>query len=92
MEMAKGLAIIWPKNNPDSPFRDNALAGRRALISGGGSGIGFEISRQLGLHGAAVCIMGRREHVLQAAIEKFKADGVRKCIYHCGDVSKLNLF
>ncbi len=32
----------------DSPFKSSILAGKVALITGGGSGIGLEISRQLG--------------------------------------------
>ena len=46
---------------------------RVALITGGGSGIGFEIARQLGSHGAKVLIMGKyipcsRVQVLQANV------------------------
>ena len=33
---------------PQSPFRGDVLASKVALITGGGSGIGLEISRQLG--------------------------------------------
>jgi peroxisomal 2,4-dienoyl-CoA reductase len=77
---------VAPKKFPESPFRDNIIAGRRAVISGGGSGIGFEIARQLGLHGAAVCIMGRRENVLQTAVDRLRADGVRHAIFCQGDV------
>lgn len=31
-----------------SPFKEDALAGKVALVTGGGSGIGLEISRYLG--------------------------------------------
>ena len=51
-----------------SPFRASLLCDRVALVTGGGSGIGFEIARQLGLHGAKVVIMGRRETFLRDAV------------------------
>lgn len=34
-----------------SPFRSDCLKGKVALVTGGGSGICFEITRQLLLHG-----------------------------------------
>jgi len=43
-----------------SPFAGDCLAGKVALVTGGGSGIGFEIATQLGKHGARVAVMGRR--------------------------------
>ena len=33
---------------PPSPFKPTTLAGKVALVTGGGSGIGLEITRQLG--------------------------------------------
>jgi NADP-dependent 3-hydroxy acid dehydrogenase YdfG len=35
------------------------------IASGGGSGIGLEIARQLGLHGSKIFLMGRRKEILQ---------------------------
>jgi NAD(P)-dependent dehydrogenase (short-subunit alcohol dehydrogenase family) len=44
-----------------------SLAGRVALITGGGTGIGLEIARCMVQAGATVIITGRRESVLQAS-------------------------
>ena len=44
-----------------------SLAGRVALITGGGTGIGLEIARCMVAAGATVIITGRREGVLQAS-------------------------
>ncbi len=44
------------------------LAGRHALITGGGSGIGAAIARQLVAAGANVTVMGRRQDVLHALV------------------------
>jgi 2,4-dienoyl-CoA reductase [(3E)-enoyl-CoA-producing], peroxisomal len=53
---------------PASPFSSNCLKGRVALVTGGGSGICFEIVRQLLLAGCeGVLICGRRETFLKEA-------------------------
>lgn len=69
----------------ESPFKSTILSGQVALITGGGSGIGLEITKQLGLHGAAVVIMGRRSTVLDSAIELLKQQNI-KCSSIVGDV------
>jgi NAD(P)-dependent dehydrogenase (short-subunit alcohol dehydrogenase family) len=45
-----------------------SLEGKLALITGGGSGIGFDIARCMVLAGASVVITGRREQPLQEAV------------------------
>lgn len=44
----------------------NALEGRHALITGGGSGIGAAVAAQLGAAGAKLSLLGRRLEPLQA--------------------------
>jgi NAD(P)-dependent dehydrogenase (short-subunit alcohol dehydrogenase family) len=46
-----------------------SLEGQRALVTGGGTGIGLGISKALIEAGAKVVITGRRETVLQEAVE-----------------------
>jgi NAD(P)-dependent dehydrogenase (short-subunit alcohol dehydrogenase family) len=52
----------------NAPFRADVLAGKRILVSGGGSGLGREIARGFAAHGATVYICGRRESVLDEAV------------------------
>jgi NAD(P)-dependent dehydrogenase (short-subunit alcohol dehydrogenase family) len=55
------------------PIRDDALQGKRILITGGGTGLGKELARSFIAHGAAVHICGRREGVLQATAAELRA-------------------
>ncbi|PKI70144.1 hypothetical protein CRG98_009476 [Punica granatum] len=71
----------------ESPFKEDALKGKVALLTGGGSGIGFEIALQLGNHGASVAIMGRRKNVLDSAVASLHYHGI-PCIGLEGDVRK----
>ncbi len=48
-------------------FQTNLMKGKTALVTGGGSGIGFEIARQLLLHGAEVFIASRKAERLESA-------------------------
>jgi peroxisomal 2,4-dienoyl-CoA reductase len=58
-----------------SPFRSDLLAGKIALISGGGSGINFGIAQAFAAHGAKVAIMGRRAEVLEQAAAELRKMG-----------------
>jgi len=52
------------------------LAGRRALVTGGNSGIGAAMARALGLAGARVLLAARREAELNAAAHALRAEGI----------------
>ena len=57
-----------------TPFRSDVLAGKRILVTGGGTGLGKEISRGLAQHGAHVFICGRREQVLKDTCEEIRSE------------------
>lgn len=50
-----------------STFRPDLLAGKHALITGGGSGINLGIARSFAAHGCAVTVLGRNLEKAQAA-------------------------
>jgi peroxisomal 2,4-dienoyl-CoA reductase len=66
-----------------SDFRADLCAGRVALVTGGGTGIGREIARTLGLHGARICIASRRAEVLEAAAEALEGEGIETLWVPC---------
>jgi peroxisomal 2,4-dienoyl-CoA reductase len=68
-----------------SPFRSDLLNGEVALITGGGTGICFDIAQEMGRHGAQLMLMGRREDVLIKACETLQAQEIQAG-YIAGDV------
>jgi gluconate 5-dehydrogenase len=65
-----------------TPFR---LDGRNALVTGGGTGLGFGIARCLAQAGARVAIVGRRPEILEEALPEI---GESASAYPC-DVTDL---
>jgi NAD(P)-dependent dehydrogenase (short-subunit alcohol dehydrogenase family) len=63
-----------------------SLAGRVALITGGGTGIGLEIARCMVAAGATVIITGRRESVLQASAAEL-GEGAHFVVNDVSDLS-----
>ena len=61
------------------------LEGKTAIITGGGAGIGAAIAARFVAEGARVCIVGRRENVLDKMINILPAGTAVKCR---GDVSE----
>ncbi len=55
-------------------FQDDLLAGKRVLITGGGSGLGKAMGRRLLELGGSLLICGRREAVLEETAGEFDAD------------------
>ena len=56
-----------------SAFRPDLLAGKRILVTGGGTGLGKEISRGFAAHGAHVFICGQREQILKNTCDEIRS-------------------
>ena len=69
-----------------SVFAPDLLAGKRILITGGGTGLGRGVARHLTDHGAQVHLWGRREAVLAEAAASAGAAG-----FQTVDVRKADL-
>lgn len=54
-------------------FKDDLFAGQRVLVTGGGTGLGFEMARQLAALGAEIHLCGRRAAVLDEAAQALRA-------------------
>lgn len=74
-----------------SPFRADALAGQRILITGGGTGLGRGVARHLANHGAEVHLWGRREAVLREAAGEASADAPGKVHFQTVDVKDYSM-
>jgi NAD(P)-dependent dehydrogenase (short-subunit alcohol dehydrogenase family) len=67
-------------------FRPDLLAGKSVLVTGGGSGLGLEISKSLAAKQAVVHICGRRASVLEAAVREISAAGKAGVHSHVCDI------
>jgi NAD(P)-dependent dehydrogenase (short-subunit alcohol dehydrogenase family) len=56
-------------------FGEKLLAGRTAVITGGGSGINLSIARRYAQHGAKVALIGRTREKLDAAAAEIRKEG-----------------
>jgi NAD(P)-dependent dehydrogenase (short-subunit alcohol dehydrogenase family) len=64
----------------NSPLTPHAgLAGKHALVTGGGRGIGAAIARQLLEHGARVSLVGRNAALLARTVDELRAYGEVAC-------------
>lgn len=67
----------------NSPFKQDILKGKLAVITGGGSGICFGIAEVFGKHGGKVVILGRRKNVLEEAVSKLQKQGIESDYFQC---------
>lgn len=67
-------------------FRNDLLAGKRILITGGGTGIGRSIGRRYLSLGAELVICGRREPVLAEAAESLQHETGGKVAFKACDI------
>lgn len=70
-----------------SPFRSDCLEGKVALVTGGGSGICFELTKQLLAHGAiGAVICGRRQKFLERSASILERETGKVCKWKVCDV------
>lgn len=62
------------------------LEGRRAIVTGGGSGIGRASAKRLAAEGAQVMVVGRRAPPLEETAEAIRATG-GTCLVHVSDAA-----
>jgi peroxisomal 2,4-dienoyl-CoA reductase len=73
--------------NLKSPFVPDVLSGKVALVTGGGSGICFEVTKQLLAHGATgAVICGRRKDFLERSTVILQRETGKVCKYKVCDV------
>src|SRR5512143_1736732 len=74
---------------PTNPF---SLAGRTALVTGAGRGIGFALATALAQAGAGIVINGRSRPALEAAAEQLRRHGGRVdiCTFDVTDAAQVN--
>ena len=63
------------------------LEGKTAVITGGATGIGFALAKQMGSAGARIILFEPREEVLGEATEALKSQGI-DAKYFAGDVAE----
>ena len=72
-------------------YADNALSGKRILITGGGTGLGKGVAAGLAAHGATVHLWGRRLEVLQQTAAEINQSHPNRAHVQAVDVRKADM-
>ena len=64
-------------------FQPGLLAGKRILVTGGGTGLGAAMAVRFGALGASLLLWGRRAAVLEATAERLRAQGIAVATQAC---------
>ncbi len=67
-------------------FKSDALANKSILVTGGGSGLGREVSKALAAKGATIHICGRRANMLEESAAQIAAAGGGRVATHVCDI------
>ena len=70
-------------NPPASPFQPGLFAGQVALVTGGATGIGKQICRVLGAHGARIAIISRKQEALDATAAELTGERIEVWTQSC---------
>lgn len=60
-------------------YEKNLLAGKRILVTGGGTGLGLSMGKRFAELGAAMVICGRRREVLESAVKELGGAEIHAC-------------
>lgn len=78
------FSYLAPRKKTNDMFQDKIFEGKTAIVTGGRSGIGYEIARQLLSYGAEVYIASRKEEPLKEAAAALNEFGT--CHYFALDI------
>ncbi|GAA5986908.1 hypothetical protein JCM5350_000360 [Sporobolomyces pararoseus] len=72
-----------------SVFNKDLYKGKVVFVTGGGTGICYQITKSLMEHGCSASIFGRRQNVINESAATLSKETGQKCIGVSGDVRKL---